>query len=92
MKILSLKICLTGKTSYIYENGNEARDVLGDPRLMTHVGRDKKIRSAPRTNQNAGFVTQLSEKKKKIIIITIIIIIIIIIITIINVLILFRYH
>ena len=91
MKILSLKICLTGKTSYIYENGNEARDVLGDPRLMTHVGRDKKIRSAPRTNQNAGFVTQLSEKKKKIIIITIIIIIIIII-TIINVLILFRYH
>ena len=91
MKILSLKICLTGKTSYIYENGNEARDVLGDPRLMTHVGRDKKIRSAPRTNQNAGFVTQLSEKKKIIIIITIIIIIIIII-TIINVLILFRYH
>ena len=62
LKILSLKICLTGKTSYIYENGNEARDVLGDPRLMTHVGRDKKIRSAPRTNQNAGFVTALSEK------------------------------
>ena len=66
MKILCSKICPTGKTSYIYENGNEARDVFGDPRLVTHVGRVKKIRSAPRTNQNAGFVTVLSGRKKKI--------------------------
>ena len=28
-----LKICPAGKTSYIYENSNETRDVLGDPRL-----------------------------------------------------------
>ena len=28
----SLKICLAGKTEYMMKNGNEARDVLGDPR------------------------------------------------------------
>ena len=28
-----LKIFPAGKTSYIYENSNETRDVLGDPRL-----------------------------------------------------------
>ena len=29
----SLKICPAGRTSYIYDNSNETRDVLGDPRL-----------------------------------------------------------
>ena len=33
LKTLCLKICPAGKTSYIHENSNEARDVLGDPRL-----------------------------------------------------------
>ena len=33
LKIICLKICPAGKTSYIHENSNEARDVLGDPRL-----------------------------------------------------------
>ena len=33
LKILCLKICSAGKTSYIHENSIEARDVLGDPRL-----------------------------------------------------------
>ena len=64
LKILCLKICPAGKTSYIHENSNEARDVLGDPRL-TWVEIKKKIWTAPRSNQNAGFVTVLLEKKKK---------------------------
>ena len=64
LKILCLKICPAGKTSYIHENSNEARDVLGDPRLTW--AEKKKMRTAPRSNQNAGFVTVLLEKKKNI--------------------------
>ena len=40
------------------KNGSEGRDVL--------LGRDKKIWTALRTNQIAGFLTVPSEKKKMI--------------------------
>ena len=65
LKILCLKICSAGKTSYIHENSIEARDVLGEPRL-TWAEIKKKMRTAPRSNQ-IRFVTVLLEKKKIII-------------------------
>ena len=66
LKILCLKICPAGKTSYIHKNSNEARDVLGDSRLTWAEIKKKKKRKAPRSNQNPGFVTVLLEKKKNI--------------------------
>ena len=43
------------------KSGNEGRDVLDDSPLP--LGRDRKIQTAQRTNQIAGFVTVASEKK-----------------------------
>lgn len=45
-------------------NGSKGRDVLGNHNIVTlPVGRDRKIQTALRSNQIAGFVTMPSEKK-----------------------------
>ena len=52
----------------VMKNDSVGRNVLGDSRkryIPLPVGRDRKIRTAQRTNQIAGFVTVPSEKKKE---------------------------
>ena len=65
ISLICLKyIALLEKQNLLTKNGNGARDVLGDYESVTvPVGRDRKIRTALRANQIAGFVTVPSEKK-----------------------------
>ena len=63
-KILCLKICPAGKTSYIHENSNEARDVLGDPRL-TWVEIKKKKNADDTKKQSECMIRHRALREKK---------------------------
>ena len=63
LKILCLKICPAGKTSYIHENSNEARDVLDDPRL-TWAEKKKNADGTKKQSECRIRYRALREKKK----------------------------
>ena len=65
LKILCLKICPAGKTSYIHENSNEARDVLGDPRL-TWAEKKKNADGTKKQSECRIRYRALRKKKHKI--------------------------
>lgn len=64
LKILCLKICPAGKTSYIHENSNEARDVLGDPRLTWVEIKKKNMDGTKKQSECRIRYRALREKKK----------------------------